>query len=222
VVTTAVIWDFGGVLTTSPFEAFERYERARALPVGYLRAINAADPDANAWAKFERAEIDAAAFDTLFLAESTARGHPVPGRDVLPLLSGEIRPAMVAALKACKERFKVGCITNNLASGRGAGMAASEAARCKVAEVMSLFDALIESSKAGVRKPDPAIYRMMCDRLGVRPQDCIYLDDLGINCKPAAALGMTAIKVVSEAQTLADLARLTGLDLADARLEMSA
>ena len=129
---------------------------------------------------------------------------------------------MVAALKACKERFKVGCITNNLASGRGAGMAASEAARCKVAEVMSLFDALIESSKAGVRKPDPAIYRMMCDRLGVRPQDCIYLDDLGINCKPAAALGMTAIKVVSEAQTLADLARLTGLDLADARLEMSA
>jgi len=218
----AVIWDFGGVLTTSPFEAFERFERARGLPVGYLRAINAADPDANAWAQFERAEIDAAAFDALFLAESSARGHAVAGRDVLPLLSGEIRPAMVAGLKACKARFKVGCITNNVASGRGAGMSASEAGRRAVAEVMGLFDVVIESSKAGVRKPDPAIYRMMCDRLGVDPEGCLYLDDLGINCKPAAALGMTAIKVVSEAQALADLARFTGLDLAGAPMELSA
>jgi putative hydrolase of the HAD superfamily len=218
----AVIWDFGGVLTTSPFEAFDRYERARGLPTGYLRAINAVNPDTNAWARFERAEIDAAAFDALFLAESSARGHAVAGRDIIPLLSGEIRPAMVSALKACKQRFKVGCITNNVASGRGAGMAASEAGRRAVAEVMGLFDVVIESSKAGVRKPDPAIYRMMCDRLGVPAEACLYLDDLGINCKPAAALGMTAIKVVSEAQALADLARFTGLDLAGAPMELSA
>lgn len=218
----AVIWDFGGVLTTSPFEAFERYERARGLPAGYLRSVNAANPDANAWARFERAEIDEAAFDALFLAESTARGHAAPGREILPLLSGEVRPAMVAALKVCKQKFKAGCITNNVASGRGAGMAASEAASRRMAEVMRLFDVVIESSKVGVRKPDPAIYRMMCDRLGVEPHACIYLDDLGINCKPAAAMGMTAIKVVSEAQALADLARLTGLDLACARMELSA
>ena len=76
---------------------------------------------------------------------------------------------------------------------------------------MALFDAVIESSKAGVRKPDPRIYQMMCELLEVAPAACVYLDDLGVNCKPAAALGMTAIKVVSEAQALDDLARVTGL-----------
>ena len=78
-------------------------------------------------------------------------------------------------------------------------------------QVMPLFDAIIESSKAGVRKPDPKIYRMMCEQLGVAPEVCIYLDDLGINCKPAAALGMKAIKVVDVDQTLAELSGLTGL-----------
>ena len=62
---------------------------------------------------------------------------------------------------------------------------------------MPLFDAIIESSKAGVRKPDPRIYQMMCELLAVEPAACVYLDDLGVNCKPAAELGMTAIKVVT-------------------------
>ena len=82
--------------------------------------------------------------------------------------------------------------------------------------VMPHFHAIIESSKAGVRKPDPRIYLMMCEQLQVAPAACIYLDDLGINCKPAAALGMTAIKVVSEAQALADLSRATGLSFGGA------
>jgi len=66
---------------------------------------------------------------------------------------------------------------------------------------------VIESSKVGVRKPDPAIYRMMLDTLGKAADQCVYLDDLGINCKPAAALGMVAIKVEGEGQALDDLAR---------------
>ncbi len=208
----AVIWDFGGVFTTSPFEAFNRYEAARGLPRDLIRSINAADPHDNAWALFERAEIDAAGFDVKFAQEAEARGYPVRGADVLPLLSGDVRPRVVAALKICKARFKVGCITNNMQSaGHGSGMAATSEKAAQVAEIMGLFDAVIESSKVGVRKPDPRIYQMMCELLAVAPADCIYLDDLGINCKPASQLGMTAIKVQGEDQALADLAKATGL-----------
>ena len=210
----AVIWDFGGVFTTSPFEAFNRYETGRGLPKDLIRTINAANPHDNAWALFERAEIDAAGFDEIFAAEAKALGHDVRGADVLPLLSGEVRPRVVAALKACKARFKVGCITNNMASaGHGAGMASTTGKAAQIAEIMSQFDAVIESSKVGVRKPDPRIYLMMCDLLAVKPDACVYLDDLGINCKPAAVLGMAAIKVTTEDQAMAELSKLTGLAL---------
>jgi putative hydrolase of the HAD superfamily len=142
----------------------------------------------------------------------------VNGAEVLPLLSGALRPRMVKALEACKRRFKVGCITNNMAQGHGPGMAAEPEAASSTSQVMALFDVVIESSKVGVRKPDPAIYVMMCDALQVRGADCVYLDDLGINCKGAAQVGMTAIKVVSETQALSDLERATGLTFAtDAR-----
>ena len=207
----AVIWDFGGVFTSSPFEAFNRYEADHGLPKDLIRRINATDPDTNAWALFERNEIDTAGFDELFLKESTALGHPVPGRQVLPLLSGSLRPRMVAALKACKQHFKVGCITNNMVTHHSPGADEPQRAAGAMGLVMPLFDHIIESSKAGVRKPDPAIYLMMCEALSVKPDTCVYLDDLGVNCKPAAALGMRAIKVVDVDQTLAELAAATGL-----------
>jgi putative hydrolase of the HAD superfamily len=207
----AVIWDFGGVFTSSPFEAFNRYEAERGLPKDLIRRVNATNHHDNAWALFERNEVDADRFDQLFFEESTALGHPVRGRDVLPLLSGAVRPRMVAALKACKQHFKVGCITNNVVSMHSPGQDEIQRAAGAMGQIMPLFDAIIESSKAGVRKPDPKIYLMMCELLAVQPQACVYLDDLGINCKPAAALGMTAIKVVDVDQTLADLARATGL-----------
>lgn len=207
----AVIWDFGGVFTTSPFEAFNRMEAERGLPKDLVRRVNSTNPDSNAWALFERNEIDAARFDTLFLEESTALGHPLRGADVLPLLNGQLRPRMVAALQACKQRFKVGCITNNVVSMHSPGQDTTQRSAGAMAQVMPLFDAIIESSKAGVRKPDPKIYLMMCDLLAVKPEACVYLDDLGINCKPAAGLGMTAIKVVDVDQTLAELAAATGL-----------
>jgi putative hydrolase of the HAD superfamily len=210
----AVIWDFGGVVTSSPFEAFNRFENERGIPRDTIRRINAADPDSNAWALFERAEIGAAEFDTMFAEEAARIGHDIRGNDVLALLSGDIRPRMVAALDAVKTAgHKVGCITNNVPAGKGAGMSTSEAKAAAVAEVMTRFDHIIESSKAGIRKPDPRIYTMMCEALSVDPARCIYLDDLGINCKPAAALGMQAIKVTGEAQALADLSALTGLSL---------
>ncbi|THD74253.1 MAG: HAD family hydrolase [Phenylobacterium sp.] len=208
----AVIWDFGGVFTSSPFEAFNRLEAEKGLPKDFIRTVNATNPHDNAWALFERNEIDVAGFDQLFLEESTALGHPIGGREVLPRLSGELRPRMVAALKACKAAgFKVGCITNNVVSEHSPGQDGAQRAAGAMGQVMPLFDSIIESSKAGVRKPDPRIYLMMCDLLGVAPEACVYLDDLGINCKPAAGLGMKAIKVVDVDQTLAELAAATGL-----------
>jgi putative hydrolase of the HAD superfamily len=209
----AVLWDFGGVVTTSPFDAFNRMEVEKGLPHNIVRKINSADPDDNAWARFERAEIDAAGFDTMFAEEARAVGADnLTGADVLACLSGDIRPKMVAALDVLKSKgHKLGCITNNVPAGKGAGMARSERKALAIADIMTRFDHVIESSKAGVRKPDPRIYMMMCETLEVDPVDCVYLDDLGINCKPAAALGMKAIKVTGEAQALADLGKVLEL-----------
>lgn len=210
----AVIWDFGGVVTSSPFEAFNRFERDRGLPTDIIRQINAADPDSNAWALFERAEITPAEFDALFAEEASRLGHAIRGHEVLALLSGDVRPRMVAALDAVKAAgHKIGCITNNVPAGHGAGMSSTQDKAAIVRTIMARFDHVIESSKAGIRKPDPRIYQMMCAALSVDPARCIYLDDLGINCKPAAALGMTAIKVGGEDQALTELSALTGLSL---------
>ena len=210
----AVIFDFGGVITASPFEAFNRLEDERGLPQDFIRSVNAANPHDNAWAKFERAEIDARTFDVLFEAEAEALGHPLEGRAVLAVLSGSIRPAMVRALDQLGEAgYRLACITNNVPAGHGAGMARSGDAKDVYEQVFARFEAVIESSKAGVRKPDPRIYEMMCETLRLAPARCVYLDDLGINCKPAATLGMAAIKVTSGEQALADLSALLGLEL---------
>lgn len=207
-----VIFDFGGVITSSPFEAFNHMEADRGLPRDFVRRVNSVNPDNNAWAKFERAECSAAEFDVLFAAEARALGHELDGASVIACLAGDIRPDMVAALDQLKAQgFALGCITNNVPSGKGAGMARSEEKAASVAAVMARFDHIIESSKAGVRKPDPRIYIMMCEALAVAPSQCIYLDDLGINCKPAAALGMAAIKVISGKQALDAIGALLAL-----------
>jgi putative hydrolase of the HAD superfamily len=209
----AIIWDFGGVFTSSPFEAFNRYEAAQGLPADFIRSVNAVNPLENAWAKLERSEVDAAQFDVLFRTESKALGREVPGRDVLGLLSGSLRPRVVNALKVCKGHGKVGCITNNAPIGKGASMTNDDAKARELASVFDLFDHLIESSKLGIRKPDPRIYALMCEALDVDPKACVYLDDLGINLKPARDMGMATIKVTSEAQLLADLEAVTGYAL---------
>lgn len=205
----AVIWDFGGVFTTSPFEAFTRYEEQNGLPKDFVRSVNAVNIQENAWAKLERSEVTAEEFDVLFRNESRDLGHEVPGKDILGLLSGDVRPAVVEALKICKQHVKVGCITNNAPVGKGAGMSSDAKKAAQVSEIMEQFDHLIESSKLGIRKPDPRIYALMCEALDVDPARCVYLDDLGINLKPARAMGMHTIKVLNEAQLLQDLREAT-------------
>ena len=209
----AVLWDFGGVILTSPFEAFRRYEREAGLPEDFIRSLNARNPDANAWAKMERSEVSLAEFVTLFQSEALALGHQVDGWRVLQAISGDIRPQMVEALRRCKAAFRVACITNNMKHGDGPGMARSPDKAAAVAEVMALFEHIVESSKLGFRKPDPRIYRHACDLLGVAPEQCVYLDDLGINLKPARALGMRTIKVGDPDVAIAELETMVGIPL---------
>ena len=209
-VIEAVIWDFGGVFTASPFEAFARYERAKGLPEDFIRRINATNHLENAWARFERAELDLDGFDMAFAEETEAAGFRVPGKDVIPLLRGAMRPEMVEALRRVKTKHKTGCITNNVQSMQAGN---ADPSSFYAREVMELFDHVIESSKAGIRKPDPRIYEMMCEALGVAPQACVYLDDLGGNLKPARAMGMTTIKVESGPQAIAELEAVLGMKL---------
>lgn len=208
----AVLWDFGGVILTSPFDAFRQFEERCGLPPDFLRKVNSTNPHSNAWACFERGEVDSLRFGELFLAESTALGHAVHGRDLLPLISGEVRPRMVAALKKVKTKYKIACLTNNMPLGHGPAMAVSPEKAKAVAEVMALFDCVVESSKVGVRKPEPAFYERACKLLDIKPDEAVFLDDLGINLKPAAAMGMKTIKVGDPDRALDELGAIIGME----------
>lgn len=197
----AVLWDFGGVILSSPFEAFNHFEAAHGLPADFIRSVNATNPHDNAWAKLERSDVGGVEFDALFADESEALGHRVLGAAVLGLLSGDVRPEMVALLDRVKAAgYLTACLTNNVT-----GSHADDDRSREVGDIMARFDAVVESSKVGCRKPEPRFYEIACELLGVQPHECVFLDDLGINLKPAAAMGMTTIKVTSAAQAIADL-----------------
>ena len=201
----AVLWDFGGVILSSPFEAFNRYEAANDLPIDFIRGVNATDPDTNAWALLERNDVTPEEFDALFADESEALGHRIPGADVLGLLSGDVRPEMVTALdRVIRAGFRTACLTNNVVGGEQ---------RMEVGDVMVMFDHVVESSKVGCRKPEPRFYEIACVLVGVEPSECVFLDDLGINLKPAKAIGMTTIKVGAAEPAITELERVLGISL---------
>jgi len=208
-VVEAVLFDMGGVIVSGPWEGFAVYERANGLPEGLIRRINSTDSDTNAWARMERGDIGLEEFAVAFEAEAAALGYQVDGMAVLNGLGGELRPAVAEAVRRCSERLKTGLLTNNYAP-----MASSERSP-ELAELMGWFDVVIESSVVGVRKPDPAFYTMSCEALGVEPSGCVFLDDLGVNLKPARAMGMTTIKVVDPDEALAELEAAVGFPLRD-------
>ena len=198
----AIIWDFGGVITSSPFDAFNEFEEVNGLPKDIIRTINSENPDINAWAQFESNSITINQFDDLFLKEAKAKGFDIKGRDIIKLLKGSIRENMVSFLRELKSNFKLGCITNNVKPS------SEENTDNETKEAMSIFDHVIESSIVGIRKPNPEIYMMSCDALNVSPDQCIYLDDLGINLKPARELGMTTIKVIQPEDAIQEVRNL--------------
>jgi putative hydrolase of the HAD superfamily len=200
----AALFDFGGVISTSPFDGFAKYERKNGLPENFLRLLNSTNSDDNAWARQERNELSFDDFCVAYEAEALTLGHKIDAREVMACLSGELRPEMLEAIRRCHERLTTGLITNNIASmsdGPETSM---------LAMVDGLFDVVIESSKIGMRKPDPRIYELACEQMAVEPSEVVFLDDLGINLKPAAAMGMTTIKVVDAAEALAALEKAVG------------
>jgi putative hydrolase of the HAD superfamily len=209
----AVLWDFGGVMTESPFLAFGRFEKERGLPAGFLRGINALNHDQNAWARFERSELSPREFDDAFAAETLCAGHEVRGLDVIDLLYGEVRPAMVAALKACKRHYTNACVTNNVAAGPGRGFERDPARAGEWKGILGLFDVVIESSKTGVRKPEARFFELACEQLGIAAPQAVYLDDLGSNLKPARSMGMYTIKVEDPAVAIAELESVLAISL---------
>ena len=210
-----VFWDFGGVILSSPFESFNRYEASRGLPKDIIRTINATNGDSNAWALLERSDITPEEFDRKFAEEAAARGHDIPGADVLALLQGDIRPEMVQALHRIKAAgLAQACLTNNVVShGDGVTERAQNDRQKAINEIMSIFDAVVESSKVGCRKPETRFYEIACETMKADPNRVVFLDDLGINLKPAAALGMHTIKVVNHIDALRELEAAIGLEL---------
>ena len=208
----AVFWDFGGVITSSPFESFNKYETEKNLPKDFLRLINSTNSDSNAWAKLERSEVDLDEFNDLFMDESRKLGHPIPGKEVIALLKGEVRPQMINALKSIKDRLVLACLTNNI-QAMDKEFEGNVSASGKHDEVMQLFDFVIESSKVNVRKPDPDFYLLACKKAKISPDEAIFLDDLGINLKPAKELGMKTIKVIDPDVALVELQSLLDFKL---------
>ncbi|SOC47649.1 putative hydrolase of the HAD superfamily [Blastococcus aggregatus] len=211
---SAVVFDLGGVITESPMIAFAAYEREAGLPDGLIRQLNSTDPHTNAWARFERNELDVVGFSEAFEAEAAALGHRLDASRVLAALRGEVRPAMVTAIRRLREAgLPLGMVSNNVSPMERGG---------RMDEILDLFDAIVESSIEGVRKPEPEIYRRTLVRLSeavgrpIEATDCAYLDDLGINCKPARALGFSTIKVVDPTVAIAELSALVGFPLDDA------
>ncbi len=200
----AVLFDFGGVISSSPFDAFARYERDRGLPADFIRSVNATDPDTNAWARLERSELTLDGFDVAFAEESAQRGHRVPGADVLALLAGDLRPEMVEVVRRCAAQLKTALLTNNVVGTM---------ADPRIDELLALFDAVVESSVVGVRKPEPRFYELACEQLQIEPTEAVFLDDLGINLKPARAMGMQTIKVGDPAIAISELEQVLGLPL---------
>jgi putative hydrolase of the HAD superfamily len=206
----AAFFDFGGVVLSSPFEAFNSYEEAHGLPRDFIRGINATNPDTNAWAQFERSDVTFDEFCDLFEAECEAQGQEVAARHVMPLLAGAVRPAMVEAVRRCREHLVTACLTNNWV---GFGDADSGHRTPGVEEALAQFDHVVESSKVGVRKPDPRFYEIACELARVEPHEVVFLDDLGVNLKPAKAMGMTTIKVADPAEAIAALESAVGFPL---------
>ncbi len=200
----AVLFDFGGVILSSPFEAFAEYENEIGLPPDTIRKINTTNPDTNAWAQFERREVNPEEFGLLFEKEALALGHELDAQRILEGLHGSLRPSMVEALSRCSSKFKTAMLTNNITPMQEQDLDQD------VKNVVEIFDLLVESSIEGCRKPEEKFYEIACERLNVNPENCVFLDDLGINLKPARAMGMTTIKVVEPEEAIKELYEILG------------
>jgi epoxide hydrolase-like predicted phosphatase len=203
----AVIFDLGGVVIDSPLHAIARYERELGIPPGVVNRVVVDTGPTGAWSRLERGEIGMADFHRAFEAEVREAGHRISAAAMMERIAlCEVRAPMLEAIRRIRARGLRTCaLTNNWANDGG---------NERTQDLRVLFDAFVESSRVGLRKPDPRIYRLACRELAVEPQQAVFLDDIGRNLKAARELGMTTIKVESAEQALAELAGALGFALA--------
>ena len=201
----AVIFDLGGVVVDSPLHAIRRYERELGIPEGVVNRVVVDTGPQGAWSRLERGEVAMADFYRDFEAELYAVGHTISAATMMARIAEcGPRPAMLEAIRRIRGRgLRAAALTNNWANDRGE----------PTHDLKDLFDAFIESSKVGLRKPDPRIYRVACTALGVAPSEVVFLDDIGRNLKAARELGMRTIKVDAPGPALEELAGHLGFAL---------
>jgi len=202
----AVIFDLGGVVMGSPLHAIAAYERELAIPPGSVNRLVVASGPGGAWSRLERGELDLARFYPAFDAECAAAGHPLSARTMMERIAvaAQPRPAMLAAVRTIRARgLRTSALTNNW---QGDGTRERD-------WLGALFDVVVESAVEGLRKPDPRIYALALERLGVTASEAVFLDDIGRNLKPARAMGMRTIKVDEPETALAELTILLGFPL---------
>ena len=207
----AVIFDIGGVIQESPLDFLREYELRNDLPEGFIAGIvgnYAARPD-GAWQRLERGELLLDEFCRIFDSEIANLGYPVSTAAMMLEMADyvAIRPRMIEAVRRIRTHgMKTAALTNNWLM---------EEKDDEREALKSRFDAFIESSRTGLRKPDPRIYELTCEALGVLPGEAAFLDDIGANLKTAARLGMLAIKVTDPDAALRELGEAIGIDLVD-------
>jgi epoxide hydrolase-like predicted phosphatase len=206
----AVIFDLGGVVMPSPLDVFRAYEARHGLPHRFISDVVVAGGDHGAWSRFERGELDPEGFATTFEAECARAGGQVSVPDLLAEISAgpDPHPEMLEALRRIHAHgLLTAALTNNWATSDG------ERSGTRLASLGSYFDVVVESAVEGLRKPDPRIYELTCARLGVEPDEAVFLDDLGVNLKSARTLGMATIKVADVRRALEELASVVGFAL---------
>jgi putative hydrolase of the HAD superfamily len=215
----AVIFDLGGVVFPSPFESFDRHDGRAGLPAGFTRRLIRTSSETGAWAALERGELSMSEFFAALEAEAELLGERVDAARIMAGIAEDsgARPAMIVAIDRLREHgLRVGALTNNWAYDTPERDGAGRTTRTEsngVTGVADRFDAIVESAKVGLRKPDPRIYELALERLGSTAPRTVFLDDLGINLKPARAMGMATIKVVDPDTAIDELAAIVGLEL---------
>ena len=208
--TRAVIFDLGGVVLGSPLHAIAAYERDQGLPPNAINHVVASTAPDGAWSRLERGEISMLDFFDAFEQDCAKAGWTISARDMMERI-GETsapRPSMLEAIRRIRSKgLRVAALTNNWAP-EGEGASGGN-------PLLPLFDVFLESSVEGLRKPDPRIYELVCERLGVPPEEAVFLDDIGANLKPARAMGMTTLKVETPEASLEELAEILGFPLGD-------
>jgi epoxide hydrolase-like predicted phosphatase len=200
----AVIFDLGGVVLDSPLHAIARYERELGIPAGFVNRVVIEAGSGGAWPRLERGELPIEEFFGAFEAECREQGQSISAMEVM-LRIGECgpRPVMLEALGRIRRRgIAVAALTNNWAGEQD-----------RTHELREHFDAFVESSVVGLRKPDRRIYLLACESLAIEPAEAVFLDDIGRNLKTARELGMTTLKVDHPEEALDALSDLLGFPL---------